>query len=304
MGTTTLGRARPWDAWATPRRLGWMALALALVTAGLITYGSWVRVSASGLGCPDWPLCESGSALPGGTTASRIEYGHRLLAGVTMVLVWALGFLAFRRRHEMGGAWKLTALAALLILAQAILGGVTVLTHLPGWVRLAHLAMGMILVGVLTSGGLMVLSREWQAAPARLQALPLLLIAAAIILAGGSIVATHTSFGCLDLPLCDSSATAKAAALHTLHRSLGLLLVAAAGVAGYVIKRRGASRPALAAFAALAGFLVAQMLLGALSIAVEFPDGMRILHVALASLIWLSLVAFWTLAGGPDLSGR
>ncbi|MCH8199947.1 MAG: COX15/CtaA family protein, partial [Chloroflexi bacterium] len=45
------------------RRAGWLALGAAVLTVGLITYGSWVRTSGSGLGCPDWPLCE-GAIVP------------------------------------------------------------------------------------------------------------------------------------------------------------------------------------------------------------------------------------------------
>jgi len=283
----------------TARRIGWMALALALVTAGLITYGSWVRVSAAGLGCPDWPLCDGG-LLPGGTRASAIEYGHRILAGVTMVLVAAVGVLAFRRRREVLGSWALLALAAVLIFVQAGLGGITVLADLPGWVRLAHLAMGMIIVALLAAGGLAVLARQWAPSPSPLHAFPLVLTAAGIIMVGGSIVATHTSFGCLDLPVCDGGASTMATWLHTLHRSLGLVLFAGVVFMAVEMRRRGGTRPMAVALGSLALFLVVQMSVGAASIAVEMPDGLRVLHVALASLTWLSLIALWVLSTAPN----
>ena len=82
----------------SPRSIGMLALAAALMTAGLITYGSWVRVSGSGLGCPDWPLCQGG--VTPGDTAAAIEFGHRVYAGLTMLAVFAAAALAFPRRAE------------------------------------------------------------------------------------------------------------------------------------------------------------------------------------------------------------
>ena len=71
---------------ANVRRAGWLALVAAVLTLGLIAYGSWVRVSGSGLGCPDWPLCE-GVLVPEIEGATAIEFGHRVYAGITMLLV-------------------------------------------------------------------------------------------------------------------------------------------------------------------------------------------------------------------------
>ena len=82
---------------ADVRRAGLLALVSSVLTVGLIAYGSWVRVSGSGLGCPDWPLCE-GVLVPEIQGATAIEFGHRVYAGFTMLLVATSAAFALRAR--------------------------------------------------------------------------------------------------------------------------------------------------------------------------------------------------------------
>ncbi len=294
MSASTVSRLEHVDAGLALRRLGWLALAVAAVTVALITYGSWVRVSGSGLGCPDWPLC-NGGLLPGEDRAAAIEYGHRMLAGLTMLMVAVLGVLAFRRRREAPFAAPFLVGAAVLILVQAGLGGITVLADLPGSIRLAHLGMGMVVLGLLTFGGLALLTRDWQLPRVRISPLPLALVGAGTIMVGASIVLTQTSFGCLDLPTCDSEATTMATWLHSLHRTLGLVLAAGIVAMAMAMRVQGRGGPLLAVLGVAGLLLVAQMAVGVVSIVATFPQGLRVLHVGLASLVWWSLAGFWAL---------
>src|SRR5512133_281194 len=76
------------------RRLTYVALAsLALI----VFTGAAVRLSGSGLGCPDWPKCNGGYVAPLETHA-WIEYGNRLFSGLVGAICIAAGVLAFRRR--------------------------------------------------------------------------------------------------------------------------------------------------------------------------------------------------------------
>ncbi|MEE9285105.1 MAG: COX15/CtaA family protein [Dehalococcoidia bacterium] len=295
MTASTISHMTGLDTGLALRRIGWLALATAAVTAGLITYGAWVRVSGSGLGCPDWPLC-NGGILPGEERAAAIEYGHRLLAGLTMIMVAVLGVWGFRRRREAPLAAAFLVGAAVLILAQAALGGIAVLADLPGAIRLAHLAMGMTILGLLTFGGLNALSRDWELPRVRVSPLPLALVGAGTIMIGGSIVATQTSFGCLDLPVCDGGASTMATWLHGLHRTLGLVLVAGVAAMAWTVRRQGGSRPLLAVLGVSAALVAAQLGIGVVSVAATFPSELRVLHVALATLTWWSLAGFWALA--------
>ena len=111
------------------RRAGWLAFAAAVLTVGLVTYGAWVRVSGSGLGCPDWPLCD-GAVVPKLEGETAVEFGHRVYAGVTMLTVGAAAWFAYRGRRADPTAALLVGGAFGAILFQAALGGATiVLAH-------------------------------------------------------------------------------------------------------------------------------------------------------------------------------
>ena len=102
------------------------ALALIVLT------GAGVRLTGSGLGCPDWPKCYGGTVPPLDTHAV-IEYGNRLLTGFVGLAVIAASVLAWFRRPF---RWHLALFGALLplgVIGQAILGALVVKYHLaPG----------------------------------------------------------------------------------------------------------------------------------------------------------------------------
>ena len=113
--------------------------------------GGAVRLTGSGLGCPTWPRCTDRSFTPHGALDyhSAIEFGNRTLtfvltaiAIVTFVSAWQSGRSDLRR---------LALLLGLSVPAQAVLGGITVLTDLNPWVVAFHLlfSMGIISLAVL-----------------------------------------------------------------------------------------------------------------------------------------------------------
>ncbi len=290
-----IGRFHRWQRSVTVRQLGLLALATAAVTAGLIVYGAWVRVSGSGLGCPDWPLCS------GEGTAAAIEMGHRLWAGIAMLMVLAAAVLGFLRRREIPGPSVLLIGGAFLILVQAALGGVTVLTDLHGFVRLAHLGLGMSILGLLTGAGLWLIDARQAGPMVPLRSWHLALIGAAVVMFGGSIVATQTTFDCSTLPTCDGASSTMATWLHTIHRSLAVVLALGAAAGAWLMWRRGATGLALAASVGLFVLVASQIGVGVAAVAVDVPDGLRMLHIAFAAMIWWTLTGLWAVS---ILSGR
>ncbi|MCY4513329.1 MAG: COX15/CtaA family protein [Bdellovibrionales bacterium] len=128
-----------------------------LFTLSVILWGAWVRFSHSGDGCGnDWPLCK-GRLTPDSFSA-LMEWIHRATSGLSLLIIFALVFLAFKiypKKHLMR---KLALAAGLLILVEALIGAVLVLASLTGSdssnLRVAvlafHLINSLLLVAVLT----------------------------------------------------------------------------------------------------------------------------------------------------------
>ncbi len=125
-----------------------LTVATAIVTYALVVLGGVVRVSGSGLGCPDWPLCH-GRLLPPLDLHAIIEYSHRTtasLASALIVLTAVVAWLAWRKRRDI----VIPATVALgLLVVQVVLGAITVRLELPPMIVLAHLATAMALLAAV-----------------------------------------------------------------------------------------------------------------------------------------------------------
>src|SRR6184192_3468448 len=120
-----------------------------------IALGGVVRVTGSGLGCPDWPLCH-GRPYPAADIHSIIEYSHRSVGTITGVLLIgtvALAWVVFRQRRPLV-AWQATA-SLVAIAAEGALGGVVVANELASWLVLVHLGLAMIIIGFLIATAVM-----------------------------------------------------------------------------------------------------------------------------------------------------
>jgi heme a synthase len=127
------------------RRFAWATL---VANVALVVTGGAVRLTGSGLGCPTWPRCDAGSFTPHGAydIHQQIEFGNRTL---TFVLV-AIAVATYVAARESGrrDLTRMSLLLALAIPAQAVLGGITVLTDLNPWVVSLHLVISLAIVSV------------------------------------------------------------------------------------------------------------------------------------------------------------
>ena len=137
----------------SPRMFRRIAFSSAVLCGLIIFTGAAVRLTGSGLGCPDWPTCKQGDVIPRSGGHAQIEFGNRIVTGLCL-LVAGVGMLAaivrvpYRR--------DLTRLGGLVIvglLGNAVLGGLTVLFKLRPELITAHFVLA---IGVLTAAVVLV----------------------------------------------------------------------------------------------------------------------------------------------------
>ncbi|SOD73995.1 cytochrome c oxidase assembly protein subunit 15 [Jatrophihabitans sp. GAS493] len=129
-----------------PATLRWLAFASVVANVGIVLTGGVVRLTSSGLGCPTWPTCTDSSLVPTAATAGHglIEFSNRMLTFVLVVIAVSTLVVAVLQRRERA----LATVALLGIPAQAVLGGITVLTELNPWAVGCHFLLSMALIAV------------------------------------------------------------------------------------------------------------------------------------------------------------
>jgi cytochrome c oxidase assembly protein subunit 15 len=127
------------------RPLAWATL---VANIGLVVTGGAVRLTGSGLGCPTWPRCTDRSFRPHGELDlhQAIEFGNRMLTFVLVAVAVATFVVAWRTgRRDLR---SMALVIALGIPAQAVIGGITVLTDLNPWVVSFHLLCSLAIIGL------------------------------------------------------------------------------------------------------------------------------------------------------------
>jgi heme A synthase len=265
---------------------------LAFVTAFFaylqIALGGVVRVTGSGLGCPDWPLCH-GRPYPPADIHSIIEYSHRAvgsITGVLLIVTVIAAWLVFWRKRPVV-AWIAT-LSLVAIGAEGVLGGVVVFNELSSWLVLIHLGLAMIILGCLLATAILTLPPSPGArdrlAPVAAAATYVLLLTGSTVVASGADEACHT------WPLCGNGfalSFAGADAFTMLHRGAVLLLGMLLAYALHAAIRRSATRPVAIATLVVFGLQVA---VGA-GAAVTNDALFNGLHVAMATLVWAGMLS-------------
>lgn len=119
-----------------------------ICTFALINLGGLVHNTGSSLACPDWPLCY-GQLMPEMTGGVLIEHSHRLLGSLVGILIIINLFLTIRKTGRRSLQTKLSWLALIMVIAQGILGGITVIYKLPTLISTLHLATSMLVISLM-----------------------------------------------------------------------------------------------------------------------------------------------------------
>src|SRR6266480_4106707 len=295
-----------------------LTVATAIVTYALVVLGGVVRVSGSGLGCPDWPLCH-GRLLPPLDLHAIIEYSHRTtasLASTLIVLTAVVAWLAWRKRRDI----VIPAMVALgLLVVQVVLGAVTVRLELPPMIVLAHLATAMALLAAVcvtavtaclpqnVSNARIALKRGSRGATPRRMARAAAGGTFLLILSGSLVVGSGASGSCGAWPLCGGGFSLSFEgypAIQLLHRGLAAAIGVLIIVSLFALLNRHRVDRAVRATAALTlAALAFQVAVGAAVVTLHLPAALRGLHLALASAVWAGTVVLAVLADRLPAAG-
>ena len=279
----------------------------ALVALTLIVLtGAAVRLTGSGLGCPDWPKCYGKEVAPLETHAV-IEYANRLFSGLVGVLAVAVSGFAFFRRPFRRDLALLGLLLPLGVVAQAVLGGFTVRERLaPGFV-MAHFCLSILIL-------VAAVALAWRArhAPGHRPAATdstsvwavraLLPLGAVAIFAGTAATAAGPHAGGMNgqhINRLNFRGTGTMDwAIHW-HARIALLLGLATAGVWWLLRRRGAD-PQVRRWLTWAVALVgAQGAVGTIQYLLHLPGWLVWVHASLASLTWAALLWATAQAGRP-----
>ena len=285
-----LQRTRAFE--VSPRRFRTLAFASLAALWLIVATGAAVRLTASGLGCESWPGCSSGNPFPAKDHHAFVEFGNRLIAGMT-ILVTALAAAAAWRTRGLP-RWTVWLALGLCVgtLAQAPLGALTVASHLHPLLVMPHLLLSIAVLGAAVVVALEALAVERghdPPFPAELRRFGLVLAAGCfgLVVSGAFLTAAGphsggdevTRFGDFRIALSAHAA------------SVAVFASALVFVLGYLAAKRAESPLLFRGALALGGLLGLQMAIGELQYRAELPWWLVLVHVALAAGVWVGVVA-------------
>ncbi len=280
-----------------------LALANLVANIALVVTGAAVRLTGSGLGCPTWPKCtdESYSTTAAMGVHGVIEFGNRLL-GVALALI-TLGCLiaALLQRPRRRSLVLLAALVLLTVPAQAVMGGITVLTQLNPWVVGAHFLLSVALIAAAWAlwrrtyegdGPAQLLVPAAMRTLARLTALASLAVIVAGVIVTGS--GPHAGDANAKRNGLDSQAVAQ------FHADLVFLLIGLSVALWLALRAVGVPRAAIRAAGALVVVELAQGLIGFVQYFTHLPVLLVGAHMLGATLVWTATLAvLWSVRARP-----
>ena len=274
--------------------LGWNVL--------VVLWGAYVRASGSGAGCGNhWPLCNGEVVPQSPQLATVIEFTHRMMSGVALILVVALYVAAvwgFPRQHIMR---KISAVGILFIVTEALLGAGLVLfryvAHDESVGRALYLSAHLVNTQFLLAALMMSVFFSTPATPELKRSWSPKLLAPLLVVLAVSVTGAIAALGDTLYPASSlaagirqdlSGAASVLLRLRVLHPFIAILGGCYVIFAGFVAARQAQIRRIALIAVSLA---IVQLCAGALNVLWLAPVWMQILHLLIADLLWISLVA-------------
>lgn len=286
--------------------------ALVDFSLGLLTLiifsGAAVRLTGSGLGCPDWPSCH-GEVVPTLDTPTAIEFGNRVISAALGIPCLLVGILAFRLRPFRRDLVRPALMLPAGVLAQGILGGLTVIFDLHWQLVIAHYLLSMLLL--IAAAMLAWRVRRPADAPAPEHPRRLVQAVRGLVIYGGVIIVLGTLATAAG-PHAGGDATddvvqrLTAVGLTTMIKIHGhaatWMAILAIGVWIYA-RRAGASGTLQRCLTVSCLLIAAQGAAGLIQYHYELPASIVWGHASLAAVLWLGFLFSWFAAGRPKRMG-
>ncbi len=314
----------------TPRSMRRLALAGVVADTVIMSTGAAVRLSSSGLGCPDWPRCSAADIVASKNAGQTllntwIEFGNRLL-NFPLVVIAALIFIAAlryrpgaprgargvvppgkRRRRDL--VW-LGAAQPAGVVAQAVIGGIVVLTRLsPATVSVHFLVSAAVVAAAVV---LHVRCGEGEARPTAVVRGDLRVLAGALVAVTGLMLAAGTVVTGTG-PLAGDAGVPRyrlpLEGVTQFHADIGWLLAGLAVAVAAGLRFSGAPPRAVRAGAIMLAALGSQGVIGYIQYFTHLPAGLVWVHVTGSVLVWIAALRLFLatrergpLTGGPAMT--
>ena len=271
-------------------RLWPLAVLNLLVNLGIIVTGAAVRLTGSGLGCPTWPRCTEESYVAHSSMGMHgaIEFGNRLLTFV-LVAVAVLCFVAAWRSRDRVAFWC-SAVVALGVPLQAVIGGITVLTDLNPWIVSLHLvaSLAMVMVCLALLDHLRSPSRPAAPAAPRALATAIMTVGWVVLYLGTVVTGAGPHAGDADA-VRNGLDPANVAKIH----AAAVYVLVALTIALLVLAVRARDRWLTVVTGALFGLELLQGVIGWTQYLLDLPELLVALHMLGAGLLAAGFARVW-----------
>lgn len=276
-----------------------LALAAVVANVTIVVTGGAVRLTGSGLGCPEWPTCTADSVLPapGGEVAvwhQAIEFGNRILAFVVLSVTVAAFVAAWRQRPRRAEVVRPAALLVAGVVAQAVLGGITVLTALHPLLVAAHflLSIATITAAVVFRDRVrrpgaatrVIIRRELRHAEG-----VLLVVLAAVLALGTLVTASGPHAGDANTPRLGIDPEM----ISRFHADVVFLLLGLVVALWFGLRATDAPPLPRRASLTLLGVALAQGTIGYVQYFTGLPEIIVGMHLLGACLVWIAALHLW-----------
>lgn len=275
------------------------------VSIVLIALGGIVRVTGSGLACPDWPLCQ-GQVLPPAERGTTLEFAHRLTATAVGSLVLGIALYSIRVRREAASIFYAAVISGVLVLAQIVLGAVVIFAKLSAIVVTAHLGLATAFVGALAviagQASLRLQSGEQSPDAARRTTRATFAagaLAYATLLLGAYVATSGSSLACPQWPLCNDTLIPTGdwrQWIGLIHRILAAAMTIAVIWATWTAYSAKAPRQVRGLLHGAAALTVIEIIVGALNPILLVPPAVAVAHLTVATVIWILLTGAATIS--------